>query len=158
MKGVSELISTVFLIVVAIGIGAVIAPWALNLATSTSNQTSTNIDTQLVCQNAGYDFDSNFASNGLLWNFSGTNSTLIARVVNTGTLNLYNFTFDVVINNSIIEEVSVNSTSQKLSSNPLKPGQSAILTMNLTKDYNDTLTEVKIRNIVCPSKYISQQV
>jgi flagellin-like protein len=157
-KGISELISVVVLVAVVIGIGAFVSPWAFNLVRSSTNQTGTNVDTQLLCQNVAYDFDNGYGTNGIVWNLTWTNSTLSAKIVNTGTINLYNFTFDITINNSLIYEVSVNSTVQKTSSNPLKPGQSVIITMNLTADYNDTLTNVKVRNAVCPSKYVSQDV
>jgi hypothetical protein len=30
--------------------------------------------------------------------------------------------------------------------------------MNATADYNNTLTNVKVRNAVCQSKYVSQDV
>jgi len=157
-KGVSELVSTVVLIVVALAIGAMLSPWAFNLVRTSANQTSSNTDMQLLCQNVGYDFDNNYGTNGLIWNLTSTNTTLTAKIMNTGTINLYNFVFDIVINDSLIYEVDVNSTSQKTSSSPLKPGQSAILTMNRTQDYNDTLTEVTIRNSVCPSRSITREI
>jgi lipopolysaccharide export LptBFGC system permease protein LptF len=158
MKGVSQLISAVMLIVVTIAIMGLIAPWALNIARTSTNQTSGNIDMQLLCQNIGYDFDNNYGTSGIVWNFTGSNTTLKAKITNTGTINVYGFIFDITINNSLIYEVYANSTSQKTQANPLKPGQSAILEMNITSDYNDTLTDVRIRNSVCPSVSISQLV
>lgn len=158
MKGVSPLISTVMLIVIAMAIGAFVSPWAFNLVRTSTNQTSANVDAQLLCQNVGYDFDNTYGTNGLVWNLTGTNATITAKIINTGTINLYNFTFDIIINKSVIYEVAVNSTSQKTQANPLKPGQSAIITMNLTQDYNETLTNIKVRNAVCPSRYISQEI
>jgi archaellum component FlaG (FlaF/FlaG flagellin family) len=158
MMGVSELVSTVVLIVVVMAIGAFVSPWAFNLVRTSANQTTSNTDMQLLCQNVGYDFDNNYGTNGLVWNLTGANTTLKAKVVNTGTINVYNFMFDIVINNSLIYEVDVNTTSQKTPASPLKPGQSAILVMNTTTDYNDTLTEVTIRNSVCPSRYLTRKI
>ncbi len=158
MKGLSELVSAVALIVIVMAIGAFVSPWAFNLVRTSTNQTGSNVDTQLLCQNVGYDFDNNYGTNGLVWNLTYTNTTLKAKVINTGTINLYGFTFDIIINNSLIYEVGTNATSQKTQANPLKPGQSAILVMNITQDYNDTLTEVTIRNSVCPSRHITQEI
>lgn len=158
MRGVSTLISGIMLIVIVMAIGAFVSPWAFNLVRTSTNQTSANVDTQLLCQNVGYDFDNTYGTNGLVWNLTNTNVTLKARITNTGTINLYNFIFDITINKSIIYEVDVNTTSQKTQANPLKPGQSAIISMNITQDYNDTLTNVRVRNAVCPSRYISQEI
>jgi len=158
MKGVSELVSTIVLVVIVMAIGAFVSPWAFNLVRTSTNQTTSNTDMQLLCQNVGYDFDNNYGTNGLVWNLTGSNTTLMAKITNTGTISLYNFTFDIIINDSLIYEVNVNTTNQKTSSNPLKPGQSAILIMNITQDYNDTLTEVTIRNDVCPSRSITRDI
>ncbi len=156
--GLSELVSVVVVIVVVMAIGAFVSPWAFNLVRTSTNQTASDTDVQLLCQNVGYDFDNNYGTNGLVWNLTGTNTTLKAKILNTGTINLYNFTFDIIINDSLIYEVDTNTSSQKTQANPLKPGQSAILVMNVTQDYNDTLTEVTIRNGVCPSRYITMGV
>jgi len=158
VKGVSELVSTVVLIVVALAIGAMLSPWAFNLARTSANQTSSNTEMQLLCQNVGYDFDNNYGTNGLVWNLTGSNTTLKAKIINTGTINLYSFAFDIIINDSIIYEVGVNTTSQKTQASPLKPGQTTILVMNVTQDYNDTLTEVNIRNAVCPGRSITRDI
>jgi archaellum component FlaG (FlaF/FlaG flagellin family) len=156
--GVSELISVVTLVVIVLAIGAFVAPWALSLVRSSANTTGTNVDTELLCQNVAYDFDNSYGTNGLVWNLTASNSTLSAKVVNTGTVNLYNFTFDITINGSYIYEVGVNTSSQKTASSPLKPGQAAILVMNITQDYNNTLTNVRIRNAVCAGKSIDKDV
>jgi len=157
-KGLSELISTVVLIVVVMAIGAFVAPWALNLVRTSTNQTASNTDMQLLCQNVGYDLDNNYGSSGLIWNLTDSNTTLKAKISNTGTISLYSFTFDIIINSSLIYEVAVNDTYQKTANNPLQPGQTTILVMNATQDYNDTLTEVTIRNAVCPSLSITRKL
>ena len=158
MRGISELISVIALVVIAIAIAAFVSPWAFNLVRNSANQTSSDVDNQLLCRNAAYDFDNSYGTNGLVWNLSGTNATVTAKVTNTGTINLYNFTFEITINNSLIYDVYVNSSSQKTQASPLRPGQSAILEMNRTADYNDTLSSVRLLNAVCPSKYITLAV
>jgi archaellum component FlaG (FlaF/FlaG flagellin family) len=112
----------------------------------------------MLCQNLAYDFDNTYGTNGIIWNLTYTNTTLKAKITNTGTINVYNFSFEIIINDSVVYEADVNSSSQKTATTPLKPGQSAILVMSSSVDYNDTLTAIKVRNLVCPSKFVSQDV
>ena len=92
---------------------------------------------------------------------SGTSDSLEAKIVNTGSVNLYNFTFEILTNSSAgfqVTELDVNSTSQKTTGSPLKPGQSAILKALFTIDVNGTLKEVKVLNLVCPSLFVTQEL
>jgi FlaG/FlaF family flagellin (archaellin) len=162
--GVSPLVSAVILIAVIFAIAASIAPWMFGITTELANQSSTTAQTHMLCQNTAYDYDTGYGTFGVSWNFSGSQPTsdiLQAKVVNTGTVNLYNFSFEIEIDSSgtlEILEFPVNGTSQRTSANPLKPGSSTILRANLTQNLEGTLKSVKVMNLVCPDVYISQEL
>ena len=161
LSGVSPIISTVIVILIVMGIAALVSPWAFNIAYNTTNQTAEHQRQQLVCQNVAYTFNTNYGTHGLTWNLSGSPDTLDAQIINTGTINLRDFSFELTLNTTAgyaIYHFDVNSTYQKTSANPLLPGQSAILKANLTQDLNGTLKYVKILNGVCRSVYIEQEV
>lgn len=155
-KGVSPIVSTVIVVLLVFAIAALVSPWVLDMVTQVSNETSQRTDMQLRCQNTAYDFDTNYGTMGLNWNFTGSQDTLNAKIVNTGSINLYNFTFELVIDTGTGMDVmrfSPNSTNQITRADPLEPGESEILVANVTTDINGTLTEVKIMNTICPKIY-----
>jgi hypothetical protein len=156
--GISPIISAVILIVVIFSIAAVVSPWMLGLVTDTTNQTGTDVDQGIKCREASYDFDTNYGTFGLSWNFKTENNTLGARIKNTGTIKLYNFSFELIINDTIIEYFLATDQTQRTSINPMKPGHTTFLNASITKDVNDTLTSVKILNPVCPDVYAKQDL
>lgn len=157
MKGISAIISTVLLLAIVFGLASLISPWLFNLTTDVANDTSTSVTSQLTCQNSGLDFDSNFGSSGVDFNFSSSPDRLDVKVVNTGSVNLHSFSIEIEIDQSglSIKDFAINSTYQKTQASPLRPGQSAILKANVSEDLNGTLREVKVLNGVCPERPIS---
>jgi len=158
LLGISPIISAVLLIAVIFTISAFVSPWIFNLARDVTNQTQTDTQTDIKCNNAAYDFQTSYGENGVEWHFSTVNNTLGAKIRNTGTINLYNFSFELTFNETIIEYFDAKAESQRTSANPLKPGQTAFLNASFTKDVNDTLTEIKILNVVCLNVYASQEL
>jgi len=159
LYGISPLISTVILVGITLTIATFVVPWAFELATSTANTTATEADVQIRCQNAAYDFDSSYGTYGISWNFSGTGGadSLSVKIINTGTVNLYNFSVELFTNTSEIFEFTINSTYQKTASNPLKPGRSAILYGLVNTDINGTIYKLRILNDVCQHIAIEQK-
>jgi FlaG/FlaF family flagellin (archaellin) len=155
MKAVSQMISTVMIVVIVIALSAMISPWAFEMARQQANQTQDYANQQIKCQNTAYDFDTNYGTNGVNWTSTGTNDNLTVKIVNTGYQNLYNFSFEIVINGTAILRPNVTSATQKTSASPLLPGQSTFL--NATTNISGTLSEVKVLNIVCQSFYVRQE-
>lgn len=157
MKGISPMISAVILILIVIAMGAVVGPWVLNLATEVSGGAGETAQQQLICQQTAYDFDSDYGKGGVDWNFTGTTGTITAKIINTGSQNLYNFSFELTFQTPsgekliIYPEVNVTDDTQRTITNPLKPGNSHML-MGEIANINDTwsLFKVKVLNIVCP--------
>lgn len=157
MKGVSPIMSAVILILIVITMGAVVGPWILNLASEAAGGAGETAEQQLICQKTSYDFDSNYGTSGTAWNFTGTNGTIMSKIINTGSQNLYNFSFELVMQTPLGErlivypEINVTIETQKTKTDPLKPGNSHII-YGVIVNINDTwsLTKVKIINAVCP--------
>jgi hypothetical protein len=160
MKGLSPIVSVVILVVISLSIASMVAPWMYNMVTQTANETGTTAQQQVRCRTAGLDFDTNYGYYGVLYNFSGNVSAnetdwIKMKIVNTGTLDLHDFTVEATLLNNtdeIIEHYALTDASARTASNPLKSSQSAIITANITYDINETtttLTEVKVLNSVC---------
>ena len=161
MKAVSPIISAVLVVAIIFGIAAMTTPWMFGVTEEMTNKTQESQQLQLICQNTAYDFDSNYGTYGANWNLTTTDDTLDVKIINTGSVNVYNFSIEIVLNTTTeleIEHISINESYQKTGANPLRPGQSAILKANITKDLTGTMQEVKVLNTVCPSFYVSQTV
>ena len=156
-KGASQLISTVMLISIVVLMAAVVGPWAMKLASDTSQSASNTANQEIICKGTAYAFDSDYGSSGAAWNFSGTNGTLSVKLINTGTQNLYDFSLELTLQTDtgtkliIYPEVNITSETQRTKTNPLKPGYDWILDSDISS-INDTwsLTKVKVINEVCP--------
>lgn len=156
-KALSPLIAVTLLIVIAISIVTLIAPWMYDLVMSTMNETDTTTRQQVRCRNAGLDFDPNYAYYGVDWNFTGNGSDWIkVKLVNSKNLDLHSFSFEVTYDSSGGEEIrhyGVTSATAITETDPLRPGQSAIIQADMTEDINETelsLKSVKVLNSVCP--------
>ena len=160
LKGISPIISFVILITLVFFIATIVTPWTYNLAKNLTTQTGSSALSDIQCRNAAYDFDTNYGNYGVLWNFSGVNDTLSVKIENTGTINLYDFSLEIKLGSGesqTIKNLDINQTTQKTKSNPLKPGHSAILKAVILEDLEDSLSEVRVLNDVCPDVYVTQE-
>jgi FlaG/FlaF family flagellin (archaellin) len=160
-KGLSPIISVTILVVIAISIASFVAPWMYGIVTDMTNQTGTGAEKQVRCMKAGLDFDSSYGDYGVDYNIS-TNATegesdwIKAKIVNTGSIDLYGFTMEVTLetdSSEAIEYYELTDATQLTSSDPLRPSRSAIIEANLTSDINEsesTLKSVKVISQVCP--------
>ncbi|MFQ5647622.1 MAG: hypothetical protein ACE5FW_00110 [Candidatus Aenigmatarchaeota archaeon] len=161
MRGISPIVSAVIVVAIIFGIAAVTTPWMFGLTQNVTNQTEAGQTLRLICQNTAYDFDTGYATYGVDWNFSAGNGTLDVKIVNTGNINLHNFSLEATLNTTTGLEIvylDINSSSQKTGANPLKPGQTAILKANVTQNLTGTLREIKVLNDVCPVFYVTQEL
>lgn len=164
-KGISPLIASVMMIAIVVLMAAVIGPWAMKIATDTSSGTEDSVNQDLICRQTSYAFDSDYGSSGVAWNFNGTNGTVSAKISNTGSQNLYNFSIELVLQTPagvklvIYPEVNITSDTRRTKANPLRPGYDWILDAEVI-NINDTwsLTEVKVINDVCPRNSISIEI
>ena len=155
VKGISPIVSSVILILIAISLATIIAPWAFNLVKNTTEDITDDTTTDIECQNAAFDFVSSYGTYGVDYNFTDQGHNLNASIKNTGTITLYNFSFEIRHNTTNITHWSVTSATQKTASDPLRPPESCIIAADITIDLNGTLNEVTILNDVCPSKSLT---
>jgi len=154
MKAVSPLISTILVISIIFVIAGIVGPWAMNFAGRQANNTAGNTDNKITCQSTTYDFDSSYGNSGVDWDFSGTD-WLKAKVMNTGTVNLYGFSFQLYIQGTGYRFFQAKNSLDPDSS--LKPGESAILEADITENLAGTLTELKVLNGVCSTFILTQE-
>jgi len=157
MKGVSPLISTVLLVGIIVLMATIVGPWMVNIATQTSQSSGQDVEQDMICRRTSYDFDGDYGNSGITWTANQTNGTVTAKIINTGTQNLYNFSIQLTMQTPdgirLIQYPNVNITleTRKTAGNPVKPGEEWILEADVT-EVNDTwsLMEVKVINDVCP--------
>jgi len=154
-KAVSPIVSGVILILIAVSLAAIVAPWAYDLVKNATQNTGDSAISDIECQNAAYDFVTSYGTYGVMWNFTDQGHNLNVSIRNTGTISLYNFSIQIRHNSTDITTWDVTSASQRTNSNPLKPSENVILVADLTTDLNGTLNEVTVMNVVCPSKSIT---
>ncbi len=157
-KAVSDIVSAVIVIAVAIAIGALVAPWAIQLARTSSNDSATSTLTMVRCRYAALDFDTGYGTSGISSNFTGPNPFLRAKMVNKGTIDLYNFSFETEFNSSVIRRFDPVSGDQKSAADPLKPGQATILNASIAAPVTGTLNSVKIIPLPCTDAAVRQGV
>lgn len=146
MRGLSPLIGAVILITITFTLAAIISPWVGRLAQQSTNQTGQDVNREIYCQQMSYDFVSDYGSYGVDWDFSGTTDYLRVKIKNYGTVNVYDFSFELELSDYSLVRFDAEPDSQKTSTNPLKPGESAIIEANITQDITQNLNKVTIRN------------
>jgi hypothetical protein len=152
MKGVSELLSVVIIIGVIVVIAGLVGPWAMDLGRNSANRTQGSVDNQITCQSTAYDFDSSYGSNGVDWSLPS--GWMKAKVLNTGTISLHSFSFQVYIQGTGYRFFQARGQGQD---SLLRPGESVLLDAIINESLSGEVTEVKILNGVCRSISIVQE-
>ena len=146
MKAVSELIAVTIVIGLIVVIAALIGPWAIRLSGRAVNNTGNDVDNQITCQAVSYDFDSSYGNQGVDWDFSGSSDWMRAKVMNTGTISLHSFSFQVYIQGAGYRFLPAKHQGPD---SLLKPGQSSVLEAEIGENLAGQVTEVGILNGVC---------
>lgn len=150
MKGVSPLIATTAIVVLVFVIASLVGPWILDLVTTVTTETENQTTTDIECNYAGYDLDTDYETYGVNW--TSSLSTIYAQIKNTGTRSLYEFSFEVKMNGTTIQNFEPTTATDKTESDPLKPGRTALLNASITINLDDTtINSVKIVNTICPN-------
>ncbi len=157
-KGISPIISMVMLIIIVFAIAGTVGPWLVDIARTASEKTGSDVSSGLACSKFSYAFDADYGTNGVEHDFSGASDWLKAEITNTGSINAYNLSFELLLETDI-REYSLTKRSEKTEASPLKPGQSAVLEANITDNLAaGSLREVKVLNEACPGFFISTRV
>lgn len=160
MKGISPFVSFVLLIAVAIGTGVILSNWYYPLIQSQSKFVGEQSQKKIECNYAGIKIKDdtitcNFTATGSGSDLDDLNFTL----ENTGSIDLYNFTTQIFVNNTAysykLYEASTNN--QFLSSNPLKPDERKTVYVNITDNLPSNDADW-IRVIVARCPQVSDEV
>ena len=115
MKGISPIISSVILIMIILMLAAFVGPWMISLTQNVAEEEGNRIDLELICRQTSYDFDSSYGNSGFTWNFTNTTGVMSTKITNTGSRNIYNFTFEVIFDTdsgkTIRTEPDINVTA-----------------------------------------------
>jgi hypothetical protein len=156
-KALSPLISGIIIVVLSISLASAVAPWMYELVMTTTNETGSSTAQQVKCRSAGMDFDSGYGDYGVEWNFTGNGTDwLKAKVINTGNIDLYGFSFELTVISASSQEIlhfDATPTTMMTASDPLKAPRSAIIEADITGDINSSvysLLQVKVLNAACP--------
>jgi len=158
-KGISPLMATVMLVLIAVTLATIIGPWMYELVRDRMNQTDDDSQMEIRCETTAYDFNPSYANSGINW--SATDPSLRVMITNTGQQKLYNFSFELTLNSSTaISYFNVTAATQRTKEYPLNPGESALLEADsLSSIAGSSLTTVKVLNrLVCPKVYVQQDV
>ena len=115
-KGITPLLATVILIALTLTVAALLGSWFASLTSTQTNIIEEDITTQINCSSAVLEITDITCS--------GNNDSIKIMITNLGhDIPLYNFSTVVFVNNTYY----LNSTGGPNSTNPLNPGEQAIL-------------------------------
>jgi len=145
-KGISPLLATVILIALTLSVAALLGSWFTSLTRMQTGIIEEDIRTQINCTSALLEITDVTCS--------GSSDNIKVAITNLGNdIELYNFSTLVTLNNTYY----LNNTGGPNSTNPLKPGEQAILSYfcdNTTYCFNGVkVSKVRVGPNNCPQAY-----
>jgi len=145
-KGISPLLATVILIALTLSVAALLGSWFTSITRTQTTMIEETATKQINCTAALLDI--------VDVTCSGNNDNIKVTITNLGhDISLYNFSTLVTINNTYY----LNNTGGPNSTDPLNPGEQAILSYhcdNTTYCVNGVKVEkVRVSSYICPDKY-----
>jgi hypothetical protein len=153
MRGIDTLIGAIVLIGLSVSIAAMVAPALYSMAANPNPGPD-----QAACRSTAYGFDSSYGTYGV--NYSLSPPYLKARVVNTGSMDVHGFFFELVVEESGARRsyfFEPTEESQRTVSNQLRVGREATVEANITEAVTGTLKAVRLLNRPCPGVYASAE-
>jgi flagellin-like protein len=149
-KGLSPLVATVMLIAITLGASALLGSWfasTIKIQTETIGESATK---QINCTAAILDIVDVICSS--------SNQSLKVALTNIGSIELYNFSTLVKLNNTFYE----NSTGGPDSTNPLNPGEQTILNYYCSNTVycvaNSSVSMIRISPYNCPQAWTETKI
>ncbi len=147
MKGIATLIAFIILVAITFTIAAMINPWLFRTIT---NEGESLNDNQFVCRNVQYSFIRAYGTEGMDFSLCTEPRYVRARIKNYGSMDLYNFSFVLVFNESVIK-IPVTQETQSTDSNPLRPQEERLIEGIPEECIPDPPEEIRITNgLGCP--------
>lgn len=160
LKALEPIISAVLLVSIVLVVSAAVSIWYIGFVNKTVKGEEARITESIECGHAGIDFDSS-KDGGIRWDFSGPKAGdyLDVWLSNTGSVNLYGFSFEVLAEQSGSLEIFVlNPENDATIANPLKPGQSRLFRANVTGDISGIMKSIRVLNSACRQLVIEKAV
>ena len=130
MKGVSAFIATILLIAFAVTVGTLVATWQTGFVRKQTDIVSKYSEEEMECSYGGI----KIIESTIRCSFAGSTDYLNFTIENTGSVNLYNFSAQIYVNNVAYEysvyQISDNATFNK--GYPLKPNSRKSVWINIT--------------------------
>lgn len=146
MRGLSPLIGAIILITITFTLAATMLPWITKLTEQSTNQTDQNVNKDIYCRDMSYDFVTEYGTYGIEWDLSGGSDYLRVKIKNYGTVDVYDFSFDLELSDYSLIRFSATTESQKTRINALKPGDSAIIEADIAQDLTQNLSKITVNN------------
>jgi flagellin-like protein len=146
MKGLSPLIGAIILITITFTLAAAMSPWITRLAQQTTNQTGQNVNREIYCREMSYDFVQDYGTYGIDWDFSGTDDSLSVKIKNYGTVDVFDFSFELELSDYSLKRFDATPESDINETDPLRPGESAVIEADITEDLQQGLNRVTVMN------------
>jgi len=124
VKGISTLIAFIILVAITFTIAAMMNPWLFR--TITEEGENLNENSQFVCRNVQYSFIRAYGTEGMDFSLCTEPRYVRAKIKNFGSIDLYNFSFILVFNDSEII-IPVTQETQATDSNPLRPQEERLI-------------------------------
>ena len=130
MKGISSFVATILLIAFAVAVGGVISVWQMGFVQKQTDTVSKYSGQEIECSYGGIKIIESI----IRCSFSGSTDYLNFTIENSGSVNLYNFSTQIYVSNTVYEysvfQISDNATFN--SSYPLKPNSRKSVWVNIT--------------------------
>ena len=130
MKGVSQFIAVVLLVVITVAVGGVVSMWYTNLMKKQGQNIGDQIGSGATCSKAGI----RIVDESIKCNFSGSTDYLNFSLENKGMADLYNIEAFVYTNNNLYRYVVIEAGSNQnfTKDHPLKVGDTKTVVVNIT--------------------------
>jgi len=147
-KGISPLLATVVLVALTISIAALLGSWLASTTRMQTEMIEEDIKEQVNCSSALIDIADIICSND--------SQKLQIAIVNLGDIALRDFSVIATVNNTFYS----NNTGGPNSTDPLGPGEQAVLTYFCNRDQycgsGAAVTKVYVSPANCPQAYMEK--
>jgi hypothetical protein len=125
VKGITTLIAFIILVAITFAIAAMMNPWLFRAITDEGEDIGDEAD-RFVCRNVQYAFMRAYGTEGMDLSLCSQPRYVRARIKNFGSMDLYNFSFILVFNDSEIT-IPVTQETQATESDPLRPQEEKLI-------------------------------
>lgn len=144
MKGITALITFIILVAITFAIAAMMNPWLFRTITDEGEDIGDDSN-RFACRNVQYSFMRAYGTEGMDFSLCTEPRYVRARIKNYGSMDLYDFSFILVFNDTEIT-IPVTQESQSTESDPLRPQEERLIEGIPEECITDPPNEIRIIN------------